>query len=138
MLRPRRLAGAARSAIPSLRAFRAIVVHSEASRPDGPTATIQEFSSLADLPRQDADATVEVDVEFSTLNFKDGLILRGQKGVVREWPIVPGIDYAGRVARSRSPLFREGDKVVLTGNKAGQFFDGGYSERASAQVPSQS
>merc|ERR1719327_1897477 len=101
---------------------------------DGPTAAVGEFAQLADLPRQDADASVEVAVEYSTLNYKDGLILTGQKGVVREWPIVPGIDYAGRVARSRSPLFREGDAVVLTGNKAGQYFDGGFAERAGVQA----
>ena len=77
---------------------------------------------------------MEVAVEYSTVNYKDGLILTGQKGVVRNWPLVPGIDYAGRVVRSRSPLWKEGDAVLLTGNKAGQFFDGGYAERASCQA----
>ena len=121
--------------VPRARGFRALVAKSAKSVPPGtPTVTEQEFSSVSDLPRQDPDATVEVQVEYSTLNYKDGLILTGQPGVVREWPLVPGIDYAGRVVRSRSPLWREGDAVMLTGNKAGQFFDGGYAERATCQA----
>ena len=59
----------------------------------------------------------------------DQMIVNGQKGVVRQYPIVGGIDYAGVVAKSSSPLWKEGDAVVLTGNKAGQYFDGGYAER---------
>ena len=106
----------------------------KAVAPGESTVETHEFASVSELPRQDPDATVEVEVEYSTLNYKDGLILTGQKGVVKEWPLVPGIDYAGRVARSRSPLWREGDSVLLTGNKAGQFFDGGYAERASSQA----
>jgi len=62
------------------------------------------------------------------------MILRGQRGVVRNWPIVPGIDFAGVVRHSHSKLFSEGDAVVLTGNKAGQHFDGGFSERATCQA----
>jgi len=53
---------------------------------------------------------------------------------VRQYPIVAGIDFAGRVVRSSNPMWREGDAVVLTGNKAGQFFDGGYSERATCRA----
>jgi NADPH:quinone reductase-like Zn-dependent oxidoreductase len=58
----------------------------------------------------------------------------GKPGVVREYPIVAGIDCVGYVRSSRSALFREGDAVVLTGNKAGQYFDGGYAQRATAQA----
>lgn len=69
----------------------------------------------------------------STLNYKDGLIVLGKPGVVREFPIVPGIDFAGVVRSSLADGIREGDSVVLTGNKAGQYFDGGYAQRASCQ-----
>jgi len=73
-------------------------------------------------------------VTHSTLNYKDGLIVLGKPGVVRNFPIVAGIDYAGVVRASRSAALREGDAVVLTGNKAGQYFDGGYAQRAACQA----
>ena len=121
--------------LPQHRGFRALVANSAKSVPPGaPTVVEHDISSVSDLPRQDPEANVEIAVEYSTLNYKDGLILTGQKGVVREWPLVPGIDYAGTVVRSASPLWREGDAVLLTGNKAGQFFDGGYAERATCQA----
>lgn len=82
----------------------------------------------------DVGCQQEVSVSHSTLNYKDGLIVRGKPGVVREFPIVPGIDYAGVVRSSRASGLREGDHVVLTGNKAGQYFDGGYAQRASCQA----
>ena len=114
------------------RHFHALVSQSASMcAPGAQPTTLQEFESLGDLPRQDAAASVEVDVEYSGLNYKDGLILEGRKGVVREFPIVPGIDYAGTVSRSSSPLFAVGDPVVLTGNKSGQWCDGGYAQRAS-------
>lgn len=98
------------------------------------TTAIHSFGSLGDLPQQDPEATVEVDVSHSDLNYKDAMIVLGHKGVVKSWPIVPGIDFAGIVRASRSPLFRPGDAVLLTGNKVGQHFDGGYAERAACQA----
>jgi acrylyl-CoA reductase (NADPH) len=89
---------------------------------------------MAELPRQDPEAEVVVDVSHSDLNYKDAMIVLGRKGVVKGWPIVPGIDFAGTVRSSRSPLFQPGDSVALTGNKAGQFIDGGYAERAACQA----
>ena len=58
---------------------------------------------------------VVVRVEYSTLNYKDGLILGGLGRLVRQYPHVPGIDFAGTVESSSSPKFAPGDKVVLTG-----------------------
>lgn len=117
-----------------VRGFRALVAHSKADVPDGePASKVLSFDTVADLPRQDPLADVEVAVTHSDVNFKDGMILTGAKGVVKKYPIVAGIDYAGVVVRSANPLWKEGDAVVLTGNKAGQFFDGGYSERATCR-----
>ena len=118
----------------SQRGFRALVARSLKDVPEGEaTAEVQEFNSVSELPRQDPLADVEVAVTHSDVNFKDGMIIMGQKGVVKQFPIVAGIDYAGVVVRSNNPLWNEGDGVVLTGNKAGQFFDGGYSERAKVR-----
>jgi len=72
---------------------------------------IRDFGSVAELPRQDPAANVEVDVHHSDLNYKDAMIVLGRKGVVKGWPIVPGIDFAGTVRSSQSPLFKPGDPV---------------------------
>ena len=118
------------------RGFTAMVVRSasEAEAAGTSTSELREVASVQELPQQDPDATVEVTVTHSDLNYKDGLIVLGRKGVVKAFPIVPGIDFAGVVAHSRSPRFSEGDVVALTGNKAGQYFDGGYAQRASCQA----
>ena len=114
------------------RGFRALVA--DKAPTEGPASRMLEFASVADLPRQDPDADVEVAVTHTTLNYKDAMIVNGERGVVKDFPIVGGIDYAGVVSKSSSPLWREGDAVVLTGNKAGQFFDGGYAERAACRA----
>ena len=116
------------------RHFTAMVARSAKDAAGGPTSELREFERVSELPQQDPDATVEVDVAYSDLNYKDGLIVLGRSGVVKSFPIVPGIDFAGTVVRSRSPHFREGDAVALTGNKAGQYFDGGYAQRAACQA----
>ena len=64
----------------------------------------------------DPDADTTVQVHYSTLNYKDGLVLCGKPGVARAWPIVPGIDFAGTVvSTAASSPFEVGDEVVLTG-----------------------
>src|SRR5258707_6171804 len=68
---------------------------------------------------------VTVDVEYSTLNYKDGLILTGQGRLVRVYPHVPGVDFAGTVAASDHPGWRPGDRVVLTGLRVRQRPSGG-------------
>ncbi len=90
------------------------------------TAQIKEISE-ADLPEGD----VLVRVEYSTLNYKDGLCLSPKGGgLVRNYPHVPGIDFAGTVEASESPDFKPGDKVVLTGWRVGEVRWGGYAEKA--------
>jgi acrylyl-CoA reductase (NADPH) len=80
--------------------------------------------------RLPADGDVLVAVEYSTLNYKDGLCLSGQGGLVRSYPHVPGIDFAGTVKRSAHPRYREGDKVILTGWRVGEVWWGGYAQMA--------
>ena len=103
--------------------FRAMVVNKDE---DG--AVSQEIRSLelADLP----EANVTVAVEYSTVNYKDGLCLTGAGGLVRNYPHVPGIDFAGTVESSDSDQFVPGDKVVLTGWRVGEAWWGGYSQKA--------
>lgn len=74
---------------------------------------------------------VTVAVEYTTLNYKDGLCLTPSGGgLVRTWPHVPGIDFAGRVAASDDPRWRPGDAVILTGWRVGEVQWGGWAERA--------
>ncbi len=71
-----------------------------------------------------------IDVEYSSLNYKDGMILQGQGGLVRDYPHIPGIDLSGTVAASDSPDFDPGDRVVCTGWRMGEVHWGGYAQRA--------
>lgn len=77
---------------------------------------------------------VTVAVECSTLNYKDGLILNGLGRLVRNYPHVPGIDFAGTVERSESPDWKSGDRVVLTGWRVGEVQWGGYAEKARVKA----
>ena len=76
------------------------------------------------------EGEVTVDVEWAGLNYKDGLCLMGQGGLVRTYPHVAGIDFAGRVRESQDFRYRVGDSVVLTGWRVGETHWGGYAERA--------
>eukprot|EP01065_Artemidia_motanka_P024256 TRINITY_DN28901_c0_g1_i1.p1 TRINITY_DN28901_c0_g1~~TRINITY_DN28901_c0_g1_i1.p1 ORF type:complete len:364 (+),score=97.54 TRINITY_DN28901_c0_g1_i1:78-1169(+) len=109
-----------------VRCFRAVVC-SEGG------AELREFGCTSELPRQDPRADVTIRVTHTTVNYKDAMILRGQRGVVPNYPIVGGIDCAGVVVSSDSSEWSEGDEVMVAGNKIGQFFDGGYSERLSVR-----
>src|SRR4029453_7882599 len=74
------------------------------------------------------DVTVAVD--YSTLNYKDGLGLTSGGGRVKPWPQVGGIDFSGTVEASDNPAFRPGDKVVLNGWRVGELHWGGYATKA--------
>ena len=102
--------------------FRALRLHK--------TETGQEarFEDLTDADLMDGDVTVRV--SHSTVNFKDGLALTGKSPVVRVWPLIPGIDFAGEVTASENPGFRAGDRVVLNGWGVGETHNGGYAQRA--------
>ena len=79
-----------------------------------------------DLPEGD----VLVRVEYSDVNYKDGMIVNGIGGLVRQYPHVPGIDFAGVVEESFHSRFKSGDKVVLTGWRVGEVHWGGYAQKA--------
>ncbi len=104
--------------------FRAIVARQDGEK--GPVTVKLERITEADLPAAD----VLVDVEYSSLNYKDGLALANKNKVLRKFPIIPGIDFAGVVSRSDSPDFHAGDRVILTGWGVGEGWSGGFSERA--------
>jgi acrylyl-CoA reductase (NADPH) len=76
------------------------------------------------------DGDVTVRVEWSTVNYKDGLALTGKAPVVRRFPMVPGIDFAGTVESSSHPQWKPGDRVILNGWGAGETHLGGYAEKA--------
>jgi len=73
---------------------------------------------------------VEVKVEYSTINYKDGLVVTSGGGLVKTYPHVPGIDFAGTVTHSAHPRYRVGDAVVLTGWRVGEVHWGGYAQKA--------
>ena len=75
-----------------------------------------------------------VDVEYSTLNYKDGLILKGLGRLVRKYPHVPGVDFAGRVSVSTSPDYKPGEAVLLTGWRVGEVQWGGFAEKARVKA----
>jgi len=78
------------------------------------------------------DVTVKVD--YSDLNFKDGMILKNGGRLVKEFPHIPGIDFAGKVLESDNSKFKEGDEVILTGFRVGEIFFGGYSQIAKVNA----
>ncbi|ACR28789.1 MDR family oxidoreductase [Burkholderia glumae] len=93
---------------------------------DGASRTRVETLDDTRLP----DGDVLVEVAYSTLNYKDGLAITGKSPVVRRFPMVPGIDLAGRVADSTHPAYRRGDAVVLNGWGVGEQHWGGLSQKA--------
>ena len=76
---------------------------------------------------------VLVKVDYSSLNYKDGMILKNGGKLVKEYPHIPGIDFAGTVEDSQSDKFKKGDKVILTGWRVGEIYFGGYSQYAKVQ-----
>src|SRR6266478_2151779 len=103
--------------------FRALVLSQGADRKvSGVIETLPDEK----LPAGD----VTVAVEYSTLNYKDGLVLTTGGGLVKTWPHVGGIDFAGTVEKSENPNFMPGDKVVLNGYRVGELHWGGYATRA--------
>ncbi len=81
------------------------------------------------------DGDVTVAVEYSTVNYKDGLCLSPKGGgLVRNYPHIPGIDFAGTVEASDDPRYNAGDKVVLTGWRVGEVHWGGYAQKARVKA----
>lgn len=108
-------------------AFRALLVEK-----DDEGKTHASVQTLGEDRLPDGDVTVAV--EYSTLNYKDGLCIGPGGGLVRNYPHVPGIDFAGTVEASDDPRYSPGDKVVLTGWRVGEMHWGGYSEKARVKA----
>ena len=97
---------------------------------EGKTSASVESLEESQLP----DGDVTVAVEYSTLNYKDGLCIGPGGGLVRNYPHVPGIDLAGSVEASSDPRYKPGDKVVLTGWRVGEAWWGGYAQKACVKA----
>ena len=80
-----------------------------------------------------ADGEVIVRVRYAGLNYKDGLCLNGQGGLIREFPRIPGVEFAGEVLKSRDDRYAVGDQVIATGSRIGEIWHGGYAEKASVK-----
>ena len=104
--------------------FNALVVNKDEE--SGKTSTAVEQISTDQLP----EGNVVVNVEYSTVNYKDGLCIGPGGGLVREYPHVPGIDFAGTIESSDDPRYSAGDSVVLTGWRVGEVHWGGYAQKA--------
>src|ERR1043166_5640668 len=102
--------------------FSAILIEKTDS---GQKVSVSELDE-SQLPEGD----VTIDVEYSTMNYKDGLAITGDGPVVRRWPMVPGIDLVGTVSESSNPSFKPGDKVLLNGWGVGETHWGGLATKA--------
>lgn len=102
--------------------FKAILLNRGGAGTDAQVAQVDD----AQLPAGD----VTVRIEYSTVNFKDGLAITGKGPIVRAWPMVPGIDFAGTVERSAHADWKVGDKVVLNGWGLGESHWGGLAQRS--------
>ncbi len=107
--------------------FKALVVDKDTA---GATHAAVKDLTLADLPAGE----VLVAVEYSTVNYKDGLCMGAGGGMVRNYPHVPGIDFAGTVEVSEDARYKPGDKVVLTGWRVGESHWGGYAQKARVKA----
>ena len=92
----------------------------------------REIKSINKSFLKHGDVTVKVD--YSDLNFKDGMILKNGGRLVKEFPHIPGIDFSGKVIESENSKFKEGDEVILTGFRVGEIFFGGYSQIAKVNA----
>lgn len=107
--------------------FKALVVEKDE---EGKTAAgVQEIEE-SQLP----DGDVTVAVEYSTVNYKDGLCVGSGGGLVRNYPHVPGVDFSGTVEASSDDRYKPGDKVVLTGWRVGEAWWGGYAQKACVKA----
>ena len=106
--------------------FKALIINQ-----DGESFT-REIKSIDKSFLKHGDVTIKVD--YSDLNFKDGMILQNGGRLVKEFPHIPGIDFSGTVLESENSKFEEGDEVILTGFRVGEVFFGGYSQIAKVNA----
>ena len=106
--------------------FNALVINQEGDN------FSREVKSIDKSFLKHGDVTIKVD--YSDLNFKDGMILKNGGRLVKEFPHIPGIDLSGTVLESENSKFKEGDEVILTGFRVGEVFFGGYSQIAKVNA----
>ncbi|CCN72747.1 MULTISPECIES: MDR family oxidoreductase [Vibrio] len=106
--------------------FQALVLNQEDKK------TIATIESLDDSQLPEGDVVIEVD--YSSLNYKDGLAITGKGKIIRQFPMVPGIDLAGTVLSSSDERYQNGDQVVLTGWGVGENHWGGMAQKASLKA----
>ncbi len=91
----------------------------------------RELKTLDKSFLKDGDVLVKID--FSNLNYKDALILKNGARLIKEYPRIPGIDFAGTIVESNSDEFKTGEQVVLTGCRVGEIYNGGFSQLAKVK-----
>ena len=106
--------------------FKALIINQEGDN------FSREVKSIDKSFLKHGDVTIKVD--YSDLNFKDGMILKNGGRLVKEIPHIPGIDFSGTVIESENSKFKEGDEVILTGFRVGEVFFGGYSQIAKVNA----
>ena len=106
--------------------FKALIINQEDEN------FTREIKSIDKSFLKHGDVTIKVD--YSDLNFKDGMILKNGGRLVKEFPHIPGIDFSGTVLESENSKFKEGDEVILTGFRVGEVFFGGYSQVAKGNA----
>ncbi len=106
--------------------FRALVLHEDGGK------IVPRLEAVDETRLPPGEVTVAV--EYSTLNYKDAMVLQGLGRLVRNYPHIPGVDFAGIVERSDSPEFKPGDPVILTGWRVGETQWGGYAEKARVKA----
>jgi acrylyl-CoA reductase (NADPH) len=106
--------------------FRALVLHEDGGE------IVPRLEAVDEMRLPPGEVTVAV--EYSTLNYKDAMVLQGLGRLVRNYPHIPGVDFAGIVERSDSPEFKPDDPVILTGWRVGEVQWGGYAEKARVKA----
>jgi alcohol dehydrogenase/acrylyl-CoA reductase (NADPH) len=106
--------------------FKALIINQEGDN------FSREVKSIDKSFLKHGDVTIKVD--YSDLNFKDGMILKNGGRLVKEFPHIPGIDFSGTVLESENSKFKKGDEVILTGFRVGEVFFGGYSQVAKVNA----
>jgi alcohol dehydrogenase/acrylyl-CoA reductase (NADPH) len=106
--------------------FKALIINQEGDN------FSREVKSIDKSFLKHGDVTIKVD--YSDLNFKDGMILKNGGRLVKDFPHIPGIDFSGTVIESENSKFNEGDEVILTGFRVGEVFFGGYSQIAKVNA----
>ena len=106
--------------------IKALLLQEEAGKVSANLTTVTAEAMHAQLP----DGTVTVSVSHSTLNYKDGMIIKGVGRLVRKYPHIPGIDLAGTILESNDVSLKPGDPVILTGWHVGERCWGGYAQQA--------